>query len=161
MKNKEKYMTEIIDAYLDGKTIAVKADGKPCICQKTRCEECIFYDRTNPYVCLCKDKIRAWANSEYIERPVISKRDKAFLEYLREEYRFVARDENGELFVYGSKPCKDKSFKCWRTCGRSNSPSLRLNYNVDFPMIKWSDEEPWGIENLEKLEVVDKYELIN
>lgn len=36
MKNKEKYMTEIIDAYLDGKTIAVKADGKPCICQKTR-----------------------------------------------------------------------------------------------------------------------------
>lgn len=34
MKNKEKYMTEIIDTYLDGKTIAVKADGKPCICQK-------------------------------------------------------------------------------------------------------------------------------
>lgn len=27
MKNKEKHMTEIIDAYLDGKTIAVKADG--------------------------------------------------------------------------------------------------------------------------------------
>lgn len=54
MKNKEKYMTEIIDTYLDGKTIAVKADRKPCICQKTRCKECIFYDGTNPY---CRDRI--------------------------------------------------------------------------------------------------------
>ena len=158
MKNKEKYMTEIIDAYLDGKTIAVKADEKPCICQKTSCKECIFYDGTNPY---CRDRIRAWANSEYIERPVISKRDKAFLEYLREEYRFIARDENGKLFIYSSKPCKGKSFKCWCTCGRSNSPSLHLNYNVDLPMVQWSDSEPWLIEDLKKLEVVDEYELIN
>ena len=34
MKNKEKFTKEIIDACLDGMTIAVKADGKPCICQK-------------------------------------------------------------------------------------------------------------------------------
>ena len=158
MKNKEKYMTEIIDAYLDGKTIAVKADGKPCICQKTRCEECIFYDRTNSY---CRDRIRAWANSEYIERPVISKRDKAFLEYLREEYRFVARDEDGKLFVYETQPRKVGA--CWNSASLVHERYLYLNqhFNVDFPMIKWSDEEPWLIENLEKLEVVEEYELIN
>ena len=52
---------------------------------------------------------------------------------------------------------QDKSFKCWCACGRSKGPSLHLNYNVDFPMIKWSDEEPWLIENLEKLEVVEEY----
>lgn len=158
MKNKEKYMTEIIDAYLDGMTIAVKADGKPCICQKTSCKECIFYDRTNPY---CRDKIRAWANSEYIERPVISKRDKAFLEYLREEYRFIARDEDGKLFVYDTRPRKGEV--CWDSVGLICERYLYLNqhFNIDFPMIKWSDEEPWLIEDLKKLEVVEKYELIN
>ena len=157
MKNKEKYMTEIIDAYLDGKTIAVKADGKPCICQKTSCKECIFYDRTDPYTCLCKDKIRAWADSEYIERPVISKRDKAFLEYLREEYKFIARDENGELFVYESHP--RKVGVCWNSVSLIHERYLYLNrhFNVDFPMVQWSDEEPWLIEDLEKLEVVEKY----
>lgn len=154
MKNKEKYMTEIIDAYLDGKTIAVKADGKPCICQKTRCEECIFYDRTNPY---CRDRIRTWANSEYIERPVISKKDKAFLEYLREEYRFVARDENGKLFVYETRPRKVGA--CWNSASLIHERYLYLNqhFNIDFPMIKWSDSEPWLIEDLKKLEVVEKY----
>lgn len=161
MKNKEKYMTEIIDAYLDGKTIAVKADGKPCICQKTSCKECIFYDGTNPYVRLCRDKIRAWANSEYIERPVISKRDKAFLEYLREEYKFIARDENGELFIYESRPRRGNV--CWNADCLNYERYLHLDrhFNVDFPMIKWSDEEPWTIEDLKKLEVVDEYELIN
>lgn len=38
---------------------------------------------------------------------------------------------------------------------------VNRNFNVDFPMIKWSDEEPWMIEDLKKLEVVDEYELIN
>lgn len=160
MKNKEKYMTEIIDAYLDGKTIAVKADGKPCICQKTSCKECIFYNRTHPYP-YCGDKIRAWANSEYIERPVISKRDKAFLEYLREEFEFVARDKNGELFVYETQPRKIGA--CWNSVGLISERYLYLNrhFNIDFPMIKWSDEEPWMIKDLKKLEVVDEYELIN
>lgn len=161
MKNKEKYMTEIIDACLDGMTIAVKADGKPCICQKTSCKECIFYDRTNTYVRLCRDEIRAWANSEYIERPVISKRDKAFLEYLREEYKFIARDENGDLFIYENHPRKVDAY--WSSAGLICERYLYLNrnFNVDFPMIKWSDEEPWAIEDLKKLEVVEEYELIN
>ena len=154
MKNKEKYMTEIIDAYLDGKSIAVKADGKPCICQKTSCKECIFYDRTDPY---CRDRIRAWANSEYIERPVISKSDRTFLEYLREEYEFIARDENGNLFVYETQPRKVGA--CWNSASLIHERYLYLNqhFNVDFPMIKWGDDEPWLIEDLKKLEVVDEY----
>ena len=161
MKNKEKYADQIVDTYLDGMTIAVKADGKPYVCQKTSCNECIFYDRANPYERLCKDKIRAWAESEYVERPVISKRDKAFLEYLREEFKFVARDENGELFVYETQPRKVGA--CWNSVGLISERYLYLNrhFNIDLPMIKWLDEEPWTIEDLKKLEVVEEYELIN
>ena len=39
--------------------------------------------------------------------------------------------------------------------------SLRPCFNsfiVDFPMVKWEDSEPWLIEDLKKLEVVDEYE---
>lgn len=141
-----------------GRLLLLKRTGNRVYVKKTRCKECIFYDGTNPY---CRDRIRAWANSEYIERPVISKSDKAFLEYLREEFEFVARDANGELFVYETQPRKIGA--CWNSVGLISERYLYLNrhFNVDFPMIKWSDEEPWTIEDLKKLEVVDEYELIN
>lgn len=155
MKNEEKYSKEIVDIACNGDSIAVvRSTGELVPCCETSCRECIFYDRTNPY---CRDRIRTWANSEYIERPVISKKDKAFLEYLREEYRFVARDENGELFVYETRPRKVGA--CWNSASLIHERYLYLNqhFNIDFPMIKWSDSEPWLIEDLKKLEVVEKY----
>lgn len=30
-------------------------------------------------------------------------------------------------------------------------------FNIDFPMIKWTDEQPWKISNLKKLKVVKNY----
>lgn len=155
MKNKEKYSKEIVDIACNGDSIAVvRSTGELGPCCETSCRECIFYDDANPY---CRDRIRAWANSEYIERPVISKSDKAFLEYLREEYEFVARDENGALYVYETQPRKVST--CWISAGLSPERYSYLNqhFNIDFPMIKWSDEKPWMIEDLKKLEVVEEY----
>ncbi len=153
MKNKEKYMTEIIDAYLDGKTIAVKADGKPCICQKTSCKECIFYDGTNPY---CRDRIRTWANSEYIERPVISKSDRRFLDCIGNTYKYIVRDKDGKLFV-----CKkvytvnDEWFT--RGCVAGSDYTYISGFDVQFPMVKVISPTVWSIEDLKKLEVVEAY----
>lgn len=31
-------------------------------------------------------------------------------------------------------------------------------FNINFPMVKWSDKKPWLIEDLKNLEVVDSYE---
>lgn len=86
---------------------------------------------------------------------MISKRDKAFLDCIREEYKFVARDENGKLFVYETQPRKGKTNWVLNYDGY-----LYLNryFNVDFPIVKWSNEEPWLIEDLKKLEVVEEYE---
>lgn len=153
MKNKEKYMTEIIDAYLDGKTIAVKADGKPCICQKTSCKECIFYDGTNPY---CRDRIRTWANSEYIERPVISKSDRRFLDCIGNTYKYIVRDRDGKLFV-----CKkvyavnDEWFSRGYVAG--SDYTYISGFDVQFPMVKVISSTVWSIEDLKKLEVVEAY----
>lgn len=152
MKNKERYAKEIIEIACSGGSIAVT---KECMriepCGSTFCNKCLFCANN------CKEKVREWAESEYIEQAKISKRDMAFLDYLREEYKFVARNEDGKLFAYSSKPYKDKNFKCWCVYDCINN-RLILNYNVDFPMIKWEDSEPWKIEDLKKLQVVEEYE---
>lgn len=149
MKNKEKYAKEIIEIACGGDSIAIASNsGKLVRCRNIKCYECLF-NSTN-----CENDTREWAESEYIEKPVISKRDRAFLDYIKEEYKFIARDENGKLYVYNLKPYKDKVALCW---GVSNYVCLTLNYNVDFPMVKWEDSEPWLIEDLKKLEVVEEY----
>ena len=58
------------------------------------------------------------------------------------------------LFVYEAQPIKLEKY--WHL---SNYGCLGLNrcLNVDFPMIKWEDDEPWLTEDLKKLEVVDEY----
>lgn len=103
-----------------------------------------------------KKLLRQWAESEYIEKPVISQGDRAFLEYLKEEYKYIARDKNGELFIYEEKPRKLDDKLCWN-CS-NDLFCLNPRFSVQFPMVKWSDEEPWLIEDLNKLEVVEEYE---
>lgn len=153
MKNKEKYAKEIIEIACNGNVVAVsKVTGKPIGCENNSCEDC---DRYNDFLCFRKERLKEWAESEYIEKSVISKRDRAFLEYFREERKYIARDKNGKLFVYETQPRKVERYWSWNgDC----CLSLNLHFNVDFPMIKWSDSEPWLIKDLKKLEVVDSYE---
>ena len=149
MKNKEKYAKEIMEIACSGDSIAIiEKSGRIVPCDVNRCSLCLFrgYD--------CKESTRKWAESEYIEKLVISKRDKAFLDYL-ENYKYIARDFGGKLYAYTSIPTKILDYAHWKT----NGACKRLTgLDIDFPMVKWSDDEPWLIEDLKKLEVVDEYE---
>lgn len=98
---------------------------------------------------------RKWAESEYVEHPVISKSDRTFLDYIKEEYKYIARDKNDILCVYESETFKKGAYWYW---GDGSYFRLNPHFNIDFPMIKWSDSEPWLIEDLKKLEVVDSYD---
>lgn len=150
MKNKEKYAKEIMDIACSGNSIAItKEGGRIAPCCDTFCVECLFGGGN------CKEKVREWAESEYIEKPVISKRDKVFLDYIGEECKFIARDENGKLFVYKTQPRKMETRWVLNCDGYFY---LNRYFNVDFQMVKWSDKEPWLIEDLKKLEVVEEYE---
>lgn len=150
MKNKEKFSKEIMEIACSGNSIAVtKEGGRIASCCDTFCVECLFCGGN------CKEKVREWTESEYIEKPVISKRDRAFLDYLAEEYKFIARDKNGKLFVCQAQPRKWEKY--WYL-SHGHCLNLNRNFNVDFPMVKWEDSEPWLIEDLKKLEVVDSYE---
>lgn len=65
MLNREKYAKEILDMACSGNSIA-KVDGKitPCI---GGCIGCDFYNGSGHS---CRENVREWANSEYVEPPV-------------------------------------------------------------------------------------------
>lgn len=91
-----------------------------------------------------------WVDRSTVE--IVSEKDKnkplwAYYEYLR--------DMDGGLCVYIRKPFK--TFDFWKVVGFEKCKSLRM-VDIDLPMVKWSDDSPWLIENLKKLEVVDSYE---
>lgn len=156
MKNKEKYSKEIVEIACKGHNFRVdKNTNEVADCCDAPCAACLFLEMDD-----CDKARREWAESEYIEKPVIviSKRDRVLLEYIRERYKYISRDENGNLFAYETHPKKVGT--CWNTNSLICKSYLYLNrhFNVDFPMIKWADSEPWLIEDLKKLEVVDSYE---
>ena len=96
-----------------------------------------------------------WAENnheEYIEKPKISRSDRTFLDYIPDYYKYMARDEDGRLFVYKERP--QRGSKTWLYY-----PELFGIHKakVRFPMVKWEDKEPWLVEDLKKLEVVDEY----
>lgn len=151
MKNKEKYAKEIIEVACSGYCFGINKrtnEVVPCSC--IRCFKCMFNGDKD-----CIKRRKDWAESEYIEKPVISKRDRAFLEYIKEEYKYIARNSDGGLLVYKTQPKKAESYRNW--FGYGFSTNLHVRFDIDFPMIKWEDSEPWLIEDLKKLEVVEEY----
>ena len=152
MKNKEKYAECVLTFECDESGFGVyEKTGEMERCMKMHCTECLFCGKKET----CHTSRRKWLESECIEKPVISKRDKAFLEYIGTGINYITRDMDGGLFIYISKP--HKLIDCWESSGCESDKSLK-SFRLDFPMVKWEDDEPWLIEDLKKLEVVDNYE---
>lgn len=151
MKNKEKYASEIIEIACKYGAVNERT-GELKGCSEIICEHCLFREGD---ISRCKEKMKEWLESEYIEKPVISKKDRAFLEYLNANINYIARDMDGDLDVYIRKPFK--TFDFWKVVGFEKRKSLRM-VDIDLPMVKWEDDKTWLIEDLKKLEVVDSYE---
>lgn len=150
MKNKEKYAKEIMDIACSGNRIAVmKGSGRIVPCDGVLCSVCLFCSSID-----CRKNIKDWSESEYIEKQVISKRDRAFLEYLGKELKYIVRSKSDNLMAFQNSA--EKRGDGWGI-GSGEFKSLK-KFNIDFPMVKWSDEKPWLIEDLKKLEVVEEYD---
>lgn len=134
-------------------------DGALCDCVKVGCKCCIFDEYED-----CTKARMKWLVSEYKEKPVLSKFERNILEWVRwvhnNHFKYIARDENGNLYVYTSKP--EKSESVWIP---EKSESVRMSsdrscyltiFNSLFNFIKWEDAEPTSIkEILENCEVVE------
>lgn len=150
MTNRERYTKEILDIACTGGSIAIdKRTMQVRDCGGFPCWYCLF-DSCND----CGTKLAKWAESEYVEPVKISKRDMAFLDYIRDVYNFVVRNREGKLLLDGSKPWKTDD-GVW-ICISGNTYGLSC-FDVKLPMVKREDEEPWLIEDLKKLEVCDEY----
>ena len=146
MKNKEKFAKEIIEVACSGYRFGlIKRKNEIAPCNYTSCHNCVFDGKMD-----CSETKREWAESEYIEKLVISKGDRVFLNYLK-GYKYIAKDKNGDLYAYTSIPTKVSTY--WENADYKNLTKL----DIYFPMVKWSDSEPWKIDDLKKLEVCDEY----
>lgn len=152
MKNKEKFIDKLADFACIRDNIAINIKGEIVGCYNSRCEDCKFYTETD-----CRTASREWLEEEYIEPPLsISCKDMRLLECIKDSYKYIARDSNGDIFLYIDKP--EKSSKLW--CSDMEYLSI-IRFDVEFPMIKWEDKEPWKVEDLKKLEVCEDYEQTN
>lgn len=150
MKNREKYAEELLNVACTGNRIAIdKRTMQIRGCAGLLCGNCLFSNYGN-----CNTRLAEWAESEYIEKLVISKRDRAFLEYLGKELKYIARGKSDNLIAYQNSAEKREDGLVFDSGAIKSLQKL----NIDFPMVKWEDDKPWLIEDLKKLEVVEEYE---
>ena len=77
------------------------------------------------------------------EKPQLTEDEKVILRNLPKEYKWIARDLSGMVYIFIERPEKGQAI--WYGCGQPMIPFYHL-----FKFIKWEDEEPYSIEELLK-----------
>lgn len=131
MKNIEKYYNELLNQDYDNPSCYFTAHimKENCV-SKNNCAE-------------CKNAFIKWLNEEYIFE--LTDAEKVILNNLPEGYNYIARDSDGELFIYEDKPKKYRN--TWSDNEYYKSMEL---FNDLFKFIKWEDDKPYSIEELLK-----------
>ena len=75
------------------------------------------------------------------EKPQLNEDEKVILRSLPKEYKWIARDLSGMVYIFIERPEKGQAI--WYGCGQPMIPFYHL-----FQFIKWEDEEPYSIEKL-------------
>ena len=152
MKNREKFAKEILDIVCKGKHFGVTKSGEITFCDLFKCDMCKFNDSTGEKN--CRTKRYEWSESEYVEKPIITSREKSLLDVLLPSCKYIARDNNNELYIYNEKPTRSDC-DWYLNDGILCRISTRFFGNM-FDFIKCEDEKPWSVEDLKKLEVRDE-----
>lgn len=158
MKNREKFAKEILDIACSGRSIAVTKDNEVVCCDNINCESCMFdmvehIGRSQ----VCLDRLREWSESEYVEKPTITSRERNFIDLILAKWEYIARDADEKLYAFDLLPSKKRDSWCIENaliCNYCNISEKLFGKMFDF--IKWEDEKPWSIEDLKKLEVKDE-----
>lgn len=151
MKNREKFAKEILDIACKGRHIAVTKLCEITSCCDTDCMKCLFDTDVD-----CDISLEQWSESEYIEKPTITPKEKAFLDLILPKYKYIARDnDTTKLYLYIDRPSKHSTY--WLPELEDSAYELLYKpLDIKFDFIKWEDEEPWSIDDLKKLEVRDE-----
>lgn len=126
MRRIDIYLNEFVDCFFDKALCDFVEEYKICECAQD-CDKCVF-------------EIKKWLNEEVNDHIILSKQEKAILEYVDHNLRWIARDKNNALFLYEEKPYKIGSK--W-VCDK-NYREFDM-YNQLFKFIEWDNEEPMMI----------------
>ena len=139
MKNREKFAKEIVDIACSGRSIAVTKDNEVVCCDNINCESCMF-DSLIDHIGrsqACSDRLREWSESEYVEKPTITSKEKAFLDTLVPDCKYIARDGNNRLYIYGKKPIREDKSESWVPDNSNYYCATRDIFGNMFDFIKW------------------------
>lgn len=64
---------------------------------------------------------------------------------------YVARDKDGDLYLYKEKPVKNDNWKSWQSESDNHHDYIKM-HPVLLPEVKWEDEEPTEVELVKKEE---------
>lgn len=146
MINGEKYRDELLKFIKERDagsfTFSKVEEGKFWQCGGRRCSECgMSKERSNCTVARLK-----WLLSEYKEPIKVSKLEYDILKYLADntKHMYIARNKNGNLYIFDIEPRKSKADDLWT--GRGTS-WLGV-FNKLFQFVQWEDSEPTAIEDV-------------
>ncbi len=77
------------------------------------------------------------------KKPILNAREKAILTCVDNQWKYIARDEDGKLCLFEQKPEKD--IGSWNTFTQEYSD---FPFNNQFSFIDWPDSEPYSIDYL-------------
>lgn len=100
-----------------------------------------------------------WLLSEYKEPVKLTRMEYEFLKYIlnHTEYKYIARDRLGAIFIYENKP--EKHVDTWRVLTNGGGYTNLTILDGLFKFIKWLDLEPTSIQEvLNNCEVVENAE---
>lgn len=121
----------------------LKCSSFPCVDCAFHCNECSEYK----FKWLCEER------EENKEQPKLTKNERKLCETLNKKC-YIARDEDEKLTIYPTQPIKCMSF--WYDYSENYIGILNAIFtDCNFSFIKWEDEEPWSVEDLLKLEVME------
>ena len=109
-----------------------------------------YYDENLEHTAYGTKIVRVYRVMWEREKQTITSDEKVLLENIAKNFKYIARNHDSTLFLFGDKPTKEKWM--WVRALDSYASSFTI-YSHLFPMVKWEDEEPWLIEDLLKLPV--------
>lgn len=157
--NFDQYKEEILTVLKDYDSFALTRTGNKIVpCSTIPCFHCKFSVEGIPCSFLKAQFLYQKVEPEK-NKITITKNEKAYLNLLSSEAKYMARDKRGTLCVYNSCPQKDEcDFNFWMV--EDDTAFLTIEYDpwfkdIEFSFIKWEDDEPWSIEDLLALEVIE------
>ena len=148
MTNFEFYKEELIERGVTNFAVEAKTNGI-FKCHMLKCSDCLFSNQGG-----CGKVLTKWLYEEHKEVPKLTKKERMLCELY--ETGYIARDYNGDIGWYEKEPEKLSDQRWSNGWGWDNLTYLKCTKHLNFDFITWEDKEPWKVEDLLKLEVIEE-----